>query len=108
MTTQSTVFDTLKDQFGDSLEDASLPQKLILMEATAQSMRMGLGLDSALGNLDYAGVDEDDIEGFEALLDSGGSTDFQDVNEGLRVMTFLATGIVEDYSILAANERLGN
>ena len=107
MTTQSTVFDTLKDQFGDSLEDASLPQKLILMEATAQSMRMDLSLDSALGNLDYTGVANDDVEGLEAL-DFSGFTDFQDANEGLRVITLLGQGIVEDYSILAANKKLGN
>ncbi len=107
MTTQSTVFNTLKDQFGDSLEEASLPQKLILMEATAQSMRMDIGFDSALGNLDYTGVGNKDVEGLEAL-DFSDSTNFQDANEGLRVITFLGAGIVEDYSVLAANKKLGN
>lgn len=107
MTTRFTVLNTLEDQFGDSLEDASLPQKLILMEATAQSMRMDFGLDTTLSNLDYAGVADGDVGGLGAL-DFSGYTKFQDVNEGLRVMGFLVSGIVEDYSVLAANERLGN
>lgn len=105
MTTQVTVFDVLKDQFGDSLEGASLPQELILMEATAQSMRMDFGLDTTLSNLDYAGVADGDVEVLEAL-GFGGSTKFQDVNEGLRVMNLICSGIVEDYSVLAAEERL--
>ena len=109
MTTQSTVSDRLKDQFGDSLESASLTQKLVLMEATAQAMRTDSDLGSALGNLDYSTVPTDDIDGLEALDFSDDLTAaFQDTNEGLRVMGFLVEGIVEDYSVLAANERLSN
>jgi len=105
MTTQSTVFDTLKDQFGDSLEGASLCQKLILMESAAQSLRMGIGLNSAIANLDYRGIKHEELEGLEAL-DFGDSTHFRNVNEGLRVMALLDQGIVEDCSVLAAKERL--
>ncbi len=108
MTTQSTVSDRLKDQFGDSLESASLTQKLVLMEATAQAMRTDSDLGSALENLDYSTVPTDDIDGLEALDFSDDLTAFQDANEGLRVMGFLVEGIVEDYSVLAANERLSN
>lgn len=107
MTAQPTVLDALKDQFGDSLGDASLCQKLILIEATAQSLRLDIGFNSALGNLDYTGVKDKEVESLEAL-DFDDSTDFQDANEGLRVMGFLHEGIVEDYSVLTANERLAN
>ena len=105
MATQSTVFDTLKDQFGDSLEGASLCQKLILMESTALSLRMGIGLNLAIANLDYRGIKREVIEGLEAL-NFGDSTHFRNVNEGLRVITLLYQGIVEDCSVRAAKERL--
>ncbi len=107
MNTQPTVLNALESQFGDSFEDASLCQKLILMEATAQSLRLDIGLDSALGNLDYTGARDKDVEGLQAL-DFSDSTDFQDAKEGLLIMTFLGSGIVQDYSVLAAEERLGN
>lgn len=106
MTAQSTVSDILKDQFGNSLESASLTQKLVLMEATDQAMRTDSDLGSALGNLDYSTVPVDDIHALEALDFPEDLTIFQDANEGLQVMSFLVEGIVEDYSVLAAEERL--
>lgn len=63
MTTQPTVFDLLKDQFGDSLEGASLTQKLALMEATAQAMRSDYDLRSALESLDSSDISIEDAEG---------------------------------------------
>lgn len=104
--TESTVLSRLEDQFGDSLADASLTQKLVLMEATALTMRSSYDLRSAIQSLDSSELSVEDTEGLDAIDFSDDLTDFQDVNEGLKVLGFLHEGIIEDFSVLAANERL--
>lgn len=105
--TESTVLYLLEDQFGDSLAGASLTQKLALMEATALNLRSGShDFRSALQSLDSSDLSVEDTEGLDAIDFSDELTDFQDVNEGLKVLGFLHEGIIEDFSVLAANERL--
>jgi hypothetical protein len=105
--TESTVLYLLEDQFGDSLAGASLTQKLALMEATALNLRSGSYVfRSALQSLDSSDLSVEDTEGLDAIDFSDELTDFQDVNEGLKVLGFLHEGIIEDFSVLAANERL--
>jgi hypothetical protein len=89
---QSTVSDILKSQCGESLKNTSLETKLILMEATAFSLRLGIPFTLAL---DYL------LNGKpKSLQDEGPLMDFKDANEGLHIMGLLNEGIVEGYSVL--------
>jgi hypothetical protein len=88
---QSTVSDILKSQFGKSLEDASLEEKFLLIEATAFSLRVGITFASAL---DRSYVRPN------ILQDMDTSMDFKDANEALHLIGLLTEGIVEDYSAL--------
>lgn len=97
---QSTVTDILESRFGKSLEDASLEDKLSLLEATACALRVDVTFASALESL----MPDEPVP----ILDIDTSVDFKDANEGLRIMALLTEGIVEDYSVLAANKKLAD
>ncbi|MCC3503042.1 MULTISPECIES: hypothetical protein [unclassified Microcoleus] len=102
---QSTVTDILESRFGKSLEGASLEDKLSLLEATACSLRVDMTFASALEIV--CSMDDSTLESV-SLLDMDDSVDFENVNEGLRIMALLTEGIAEDYSVLAAKERLAD
>lgn len=97
---QSTVTDILEFRFGKSLEGASLDGKLSLLEATVCALRVDVTFASALESL----IPGEPIP----ILDIDTSVDFKDTNEGLHIMALLTEGIVEDYSVLAANKRLAD
>lgn len=91
-----TVTDILKSKFGESLETATLDTKLSILEATAYSLRTDVPFVAALDRCQPILPDTDD------------SIDFEDVNEGLHILSLLTEAIIEDYSKLAAKERLAD
>jgi hypothetical protein len=93
------VSSVLSRYFGEGFAEATLEQKLALMEVIAYTLRDGGGFRQ---NLRAVLTD-----GIEMPCGIGTNAEIQ-ANEGLLLMGKLHSAIIEDYAVLAANERLAD
>jgi hypothetical protein len=82
----------------ESLDEPTLEQKLVLMEAVTYTLRDGGRFCDNLRAVLIGSI----VEMPCGIYTNAGIS----VNEGLALMGKLHSAIVEDYSVLAANERL--
>ncbi len=97
--TSPSVSKALSDVYGSDFGRASQDERLVLLEAIAFSLRVGGAFCDNLRN-----VVSDDLD-----MPCGIFTSTKvERNEGLKLLAILQVAIVEGYSVLATNEKLGN
>lgn len=100
MNNSSPITDNLKKFFGENFENATLGQKLILVEAISILLRQSA---DSFGDAVDAAIADNETVGFPDRIMLYDHT-FSTPNEGLLLIGELHSAIIEDYAVLAAKK----